>query len=103
MNFWDIVFGTLRFIMVTLRILFFPLLILHGLLYNFKGFIRFNWVPRTKEIKVKGQEEPVQKEYLDYEIEFTQLLEGDKITQLSTLEFLAIFIAIPIIIKRINT
>ena len=98
MNFLDIVFGTLRFIMGTLRILFFPALIIFGLIYKFRGIIRFRWVPRTKEVKINGNTQ--QREYLDYEIEFTPPFRGDKITQLSTLEILIIFIVITIILKK---
>lgn len=98
MNFLDILFGTLRFFMETLKILFFPALIIFGLIYKFRGIIRFRWVPRTKEVKIKGKTE--QREYLDYEIEFTPPFRGDKITKLSTLEILIIFIVITIILRK---
>ena len=52
MNFWDIYFGILRFVMEILRILFFPALIIFGLIYKFRGIIRFRWVPRTKEVTI---------------------------------------------------
>lgn len=98
MNFLDIIFGSLRFIMNTLKILFFPALIVFGLIYKFRGIVRFRWVPRTKEVKIKGKME--QREYLDYEIEFTAPFQGDKITQLSTLEILIIFIVITILLRK---
>lgn len=98
MNFWDIYFGILRFVMEILRILFFPALIIFGLIYKFRGIIRFRWVPRTKEVTINGNKE--QQEYMDYEIEFTSLFKGDKITQLSTLEMLIIFIVIIVILKK---
>tara|TARA_B100000902_G_C27110405_1_gene813264 strand:+ start:472 stop:783 length:312 start_codon:yes stop_codon:yes gene_type:complete len=102
MNFWDILFGTLKTIMWILKIGFFPALIIFGLVYKFRGFISFRWIPRVKEVSPPGGGEKIAKEYLDYELEFTPLFEGDKITELSTLEVLIIFIAILIIMKRFN-
>lgn len=102
MNFLDILFKSLKIIMWILKIGFFPALIIFGLVYKFRGFIRFRWVPRVKKVSSPDGGNPITKEYLDYEIEFTPLFEGDKITELSTLEVVIIFIVIGVVMKRFN-